>query len=112
MKKIIPFLVALALISCGSDDSSTPTTPEEQMYFPPIGSTTWETKTVESLGWNQSQVQPLLDYLELNPLEVLDFTEKQQVFINSSYSGNNNTTINNIDIELIKKIVQEELKKQ
>ena len=65
MKKIIPFLVALALISCGSDDSSTPTTPEEQMYFPPIGSTTWETKTVESLGWNQSQVQPLLDYLEL-----------------------------------------------
>ena len=43
---------------------------------------------------------------------MLDFTEKQQVFINSSYSGNNNTTINNIDIELIKKIVQEELKKQ
>jgi CubicO group peptidase (beta-lactamase class C family) len=64
MKKIVPFLVALALISCGSDDSSTPTNPEEQMYFPPIGSTTWETKTVESLGWNQSQVQPLLDYLE------------------------------------------------
>ncbi len=52
------------LFSCGSDDSSTPSTPEEQMYFPPIGSTTWETKTIESLGWNQSQVQPLLDYLE------------------------------------------------
>jgi hypothetical protein len=37
------------------------------MYFPPIG---WQQlgkqKQIESdLGWNQSQVQPLLDYLEL-----------------------------------------------
>ena len=64
------------------------------------------------LSFNIDELSKLLDYLELNPLEVLDFTEKQQVFINSSYSGNNNTTINNIDIELIKKIVQEELKKQ
>ena len=64
------------------------------------------------ISCNIDELSKLLDYLELNPLEVLDFTEKQQVFINSSYSGNNNTTINNIDIELIKKIVQEELKKQ
>ena len=64
------------------------------------------------ISFNIDELSKLLDYLELNPLEVLDFTEKQQVFINSSYSGNNNTTINTIDIELIKKIVQEELKKQ
>ena len=64
------------------------------------------------ISFNIDELSKLLDYLELNPLEVLDFTEKQQVFINSSYSGNNSTTINNIDIELIKKIVQEELKKQ
>lgn len=64
MKKIIPILVALLLISCSSEDSTTNTTPEEEMYFPPIGSSTWETKTIASLGWNQSQVQPLLDYLE------------------------------------------------
>ena len=64
------------------------------------------------ISFNIDELSKLLDYLELNPLEVLDFTEKQQVFINSSYSGNNNTTINNIDIVLIKKIVQEELKKQ
>ena len=64
------------------------------------------------ISFNIDELSKLLDYLELNPLEVLDFTEKQQVFINSSYSGNNNTTINNIDIELIKKIVQEELKRQ
>ena len=63
-------------------------------------------------NFDVSKLGALLDALELNPLEVIEFSEKQQVFINSSYSGNNNTTINNIDIELIKKIVQEELKKQ
>lgn len=37
----------------------------ESMYFPPIASNTWETKTTSSLNWNQTAVQPLLDYLEL-----------------------------------------------
>jgi transcriptional regulator with XRE-family HTH domain len=57
------------------------------------------------------ELSKLIDHLELNPFEVLDFTEKQQVFINSSCSGNTNTNINNVDVELIKKIIQEELKK-
>jgi len=65
MKKIALFFVSLMLISCGSDDASTPTNSEETMYFPPIGSSSWETKTAASLGWNQAQVQPLLDYLAL-----------------------------------------------
>ncbi|MBL7709510.1 MAG: serine hydrolase [Chitinophagaceae bacterium] len=33
------------------------------MYYPPTSGTTWETKTVASLGWNQSAIQPLKDYL-------------------------------------------------
>jgi len=57
------------------------------------------------------ELSKLIDLLELNPLEVLDFTEKQQVFINSSYSGNNNTTINGFDVEIVRKIIQEEIKK-
>lgn len=52
----------------------------------------------------------LIDLLELNPLEVIDFTDKQQVFINSSYSGNTNTTIKGTDIETIRAIIKEELK--
>ena len=91
MKKIIPFLVALALISCGSDDSSTPTTPEEQMYFPPIGSTTWETKTVESLGWNQSQVQPLLDYLELKNTKSFIVLHNGKIVLENYFNGHSAT---------------------
>ncbi len=62
-------LCFLSLLGCSSDETSeTPnstTSPEENMYFPPINSGEWQTKSIASLNWNQSAVQPLLDYLEL-----------------------------------------------
>jgi hypothetical protein len=66
MKKIfLLLLVSIFNLSCSSEASSS-NTPQEQMYFPPNnGSTTWETKTIANLGWNQNAVQPLLDYLQL-----------------------------------------------
>lgn len=66
MKNIILVTFLLLFLSnCSSDSSSNPVV-EEQMYFPPNdGTTTWTTKSIADLGWNQSAVQPLLDYLEL-----------------------------------------------
>ncbi len=65
--KTFTFLILLTLLfsSCNSDESSNSPNPvEEQMYFPPNdGNTTWETKSLESLNWNQNNVQPLIDYL-------------------------------------------------
>lgn len=49
--------------------------------------------------------------MKLNSLGVLDFTEKQQVFINSSYSGHVNSKIKGIDQEAISELIKEELKK-
>jgi CubicO group peptidase (beta-lactamase class C family) len=63
MKKTILLLSYLFLSSCNTDESSSSNS-NEGMYFPPIGSTSWETKTIVSLGWNETEVQPLLDYLE------------------------------------------------
>lgn len=63
MKKYTLLLILFCFgISCEEKDCGCHS-PEETMYFPPIGSSNWETKSVASLGWNQSQVQPLLDYL-------------------------------------------------
>lgn len=59
---------------------------------------------VEKLG-------KLLDVLDLNPLEVIEFSERQQVFINSSFSGNYHSTIIPFDTDTVRKIVQEELAK-
>lgn len=62
----------------------------------------------------------LLDELELNPLEIIEFSEKQQNIINSNNSHysivNNSGEINSPliqnDVEAIRKIVQEELAKK
>lgn len=63
MCKIVTSIFFLfILISCGSETPPAPT-PEETLYFPPLSGTTWETKTIASLAWNQAAVQPLLDYL-------------------------------------------------
>ncbi|CAM3855880.1 serine hydrolase [Flavobacterium cucumis] len=62
-KAALSLIILFSLLGCSSEENSS--TIEETMYFPPIGSSTWETKTIASLGWNPSQVQPLLDFLEL-----------------------------------------------
>ncbi|WP_395077846.1 serine hydrolase domain-containing protein [Flavobacterium sp.] len=66
-------LVATLFINCSTDEvvSEPIATPIpnpivlEPMYFPANGSATWETKTIQSLNWNQNAVQPLIDYLQL-----------------------------------------------
>ncbi len=55
------FLLSLTFFGCSSDDGDT--TDVETMYFPSNTDNVWETKTPASLGWNESQIQPLRDYL-------------------------------------------------
>ena len=61
--------LSIVFASCSSDDSSEQTqqqNPEttESMYFPPTNSDEWETRSISNLGWNQSKVQDLLNYLQ------------------------------------------------
>ncbi len=80
----------------------------------------------ESLGISQSQFSKLengeiyfrineltkvIELLEINPLELIDFNDKEQIFINSSYSRNINSTINGFDEELIRKMIRQEILK-
>ncbi|MGC3979533.1 MAG: serine hydrolase [Paludibacteraceae bacterium] len=63
MKTLIYSLLLLcALSSCDKDDNiNEPSV--ETMYFPPATSNEWETVSVAKMGWNQSAIQPLKDYL-------------------------------------------------
>lgn len=58
-----PLLVLLLFFGCSSDDHSQ-TAPIADLYFPPIGSDSWETTSRADLGWNENAVPPLLEYLE------------------------------------------------
>lgn len=57
------------------------------MYFPPIGSSSWETKTAASLGWNQAQVQPLLDYLALKNTKSFMVLHNGQIVMEHYFNG-------------------------
>lgn len=64
--QLLLFACSITIMSCSSDNNSE--TDEnssiEAIYFPPIDSDTWETKSISELGWNEPELQPLLDFLE------------------------------------------------
>lgn len=65
----------------------------ETMYFPPNdGSTTWETNSITSLGWNQSQVQPLLDYLESKNTKSFIILVNGRIVLENYFNGHSATT--------------------
>ena len=55
-------LLYLSISSCSNNDDTNQSVPTESMYFPTTSSS-WETKSRSSLGWNESAVQPLKDFL-------------------------------------------------
>jgi CubicO group peptidase (beta-lactamase class C family) len=65
MKNIKLLLMLLIPITgCNKqDDDHTQPNESEAMYFPSNADSGWETKKLSSLGWNNSAVQPLKDYL-------------------------------------------------
>uniref|UniRef100_UPI0040486C96 serine hydrolase domain-containing protein n=1 Tax=Flavobacterium sp. TaxID=239 RepID=UPI0040486C96 len=65
---------------------------EEAMYFPPIGSSTWETKTISNLGWNQDAVQPLLDYLELKNSKSFIILQNGRIVMENYFNGHTAST--------------------
>ncbi len=86
MKKTSLLLIAIfSLLSCSSDENNSNN--EEALYFPSIGSTTWETKTPTSLGWNQSQIQPLLDYLELKNTKGFIILHNGKIVMEEYFNG-------------------------
>jgi hypothetical protein len=64
-KSIQCLLILLLCLGRITDKTEPRPTSSEAKYFPPLTVTQWETKSIASLNWNQSAVQPLLDYLEL-----------------------------------------------
>lgn len=55
------FVMLLFVVASCSDDTNT--NPVEAMYFPPTTGTTWETKSPTSLGWDETALEELNEYL-------------------------------------------------
>jgi len=68
MKRVFfTFLILSLLLSfaCSSNDDTNLQEPENgAVYFPPLYSNEWETKSQSELNWNVDQLTPLLNFLE------------------------------------------------
>jgi CubicO group peptidase (beta-lactamase class C family) len=95
MKKLTFLLLPLLVLACSSDSSDTPNDnnpAEEAMYFPDNNSNVWETKSLTALNWNQSQVQPLLDYLELKHTKSFMILVNGRIVMENYFNGHTDTT--------------------
>ena len=63
MRYLTLLVLAILFTGCEKSDDIPQNPTTEVFYYPPTTGSTWETKSIASLGWNQSAVQPLKDYL-------------------------------------------------
>ncbi|HLF51996.1 serine hydrolase [Flavobacterium sp.] len=91
MRKIhFPFLFLILFVGCSSEENASTT---ESTYFPPTdGSATWETKSIVNLGWNETAVQPLLDYLELKHSKGFIILVDGKIVMENYFNGHSAST--------------------
>jgi CubicO group peptidase (beta-lactamase class C family) len=85
MKRIFSTLLILtALIACDNDEPDP--APIPTLYFPPVGSTTWETVSPASLGWNESKIAELDAFMVSSDTRALLVLKDGKMVI-EKYSG-------------------------
>ncbi len=93
MKKLSFLLcITILLVNCSSDGNPADQNPTETLYFPPITGTTWETKSMSSLGWNESQVPTLLNYLEEKHTKGFIILVNGRIVMENYFNGHTATT--------------------
>lgn len=90
MMKYLKLFMLLAIVFSGCSDEQP--IPSETMYFPPATGTDWETKTIASLGWNQSAVQPLKDYLLEKNTKSFMILVNGRIVMEEYFDGHTSTT--------------------
>lgn len=65
---------------------------QEAIYFPPLTSETWDTKSMTELGWNVTALQPLLDYLEIKNTKGFIMLHNGKIVVESYMNGHTETS--------------------
>lgn len=92
MRSIFSTLLSLLLLfECNNDGEPEP---KATLYFPPVGSGTWETVTPANLGWDETKIAGLDDFLESTNTRALIVLKDGKIAI-EKYSGKQlvNTTL-------------------
>jgi CubicO group peptidase (beta-lactamase class C family) len=92
--KYMKFLLLLLLpvLGCNKDDDGTGPDPDASIYFPPNTGTAWETKSLSSLGWNESAVQPLKEYLSQKHTKSFMILVNGRIVMEEYFNGHTSTS--------------------
>lgn len=96
MKLLIYILLPTLLLahSCSSESPNQNQNPENNdVYFPPFNSETWKTKSMERLGWNTTELQPLLDFLETNNTKSFMVLHDGEIAVEAYMNGHDATKL-------------------
>lgn len=93
---IFPLTFLVFFVNCSSEnvDSLPPeeTPIETSIYFPPLSSDTWETTAISDLGWDENELQPLLDYLEEKNTKSFIILHKGKIVVENYMNGHAETS--------------------
>jgi len=83
---LIIFLLIVGIVACSKEGD------EEQLgdtlYFPPVNSAEWSTADIDSLGWNEAELDDLYTYLEENGTRAFIILKDGKIVI-EQYWGQN-----------------------
>ncbi|OWW23757.1 serine hydrolase [Zobellia sp. OII3] len=86
---VLSFLL-LFLFSCSYDkvESEVEIDPVPQgMYFPAISSTTWDTLTPAQLAWNETEIESLYEYLDVNRTKGFMVLKDGRIVLEKYFNG-------------------------
>ncbi len=91
INRFIRIGILFFLIACDGDDSPPLTTAE--LYFPPKGSSEWETVTPASLGWDESAINELKEFITSSNTRALIILKDGKIVL-EEYRGQQLTNAN------------------
>ena len=65
----------------------------DKMYFPPINSNTWETESISKLGWNETQLNPLLTFLEEKNTKSFIILYNGKIVVENYFNNHNSNSV-------------------
>lgn len=84
-------ILLLPIAGCNKNDDETQNSLSESMYFPSNTDADWETKSLSSLGWNESTVQPLKDFLIQKHTKSFMILVNGRIVIEEYFNGHSST---------------------
>jgi CubicO group peptidase (beta-lactamase class C family) len=89
---LLVILLFFSLFGCTQNDDNSTQIPDGSMYFPSNQNNTWETKSLSSLGWNESAVQPLYDFLIEKHTKSFMILVNGRIVIEKYFNGHTSTS--------------------